>query len=343
MTGWAINRKETEMNVENFAEWLKRQGHDVIRTESSYWFDAGPRVYQAFPFGWIIQPSDEELNELILRHNILALRYSTPLDSPEGMVSYHVTLSAPYGLETINHKARNNIKRGLNACQVEKISFQQLAEEGWRLQGDTIERQNRADCMGQEEWRRICLSTEGLPGFTAWGAFVDGVLAASLFTARIGDTWYVPYAQCLQEYMCERVNHALFFQASCSMLADPGIRSIFFTLHSLDAAEGVNEFKFRMGHSARTVRQRVVLHPALRVLVNRFSYQTIASLSRRHPGNNFLSKTEGMLRFYVRGKEPLSRQAWPACLAEQRAAYISLSGSGQLERAEGSKVLSHAG
>ena len=37
------------MNSETFAEWLRRQGHRVYRTASSYWYEAGPRVLQAFP------------------------------------------------------------------------------------------------------------------------------------------------------------------------------------------------------------------------------------------------------------------------------------------------------
>ena len=49
------------MNAEIFAEWLRRQGHSVVRTTSSYWYDKSSRVYQAFPYHWIIQPTEEEL------------------------------------------------------------------------------------------------------------------------------------------------------------------------------------------------------------------------------------------------------------------------------------------
>jgi hypothetical protein len=75
------------MNAEIFARWLRRQGHHVVRTPSSYWFDAGPRVFQAFPYHWIIQPSQKELRELMRRQGTVALRYSTPFAAPDGMVS----------------------------------------------------------------------------------------------------------------------------------------------------------------------------------------------------------------------------------------------------------------
>ena len=330
------------MNIEIFSKWLRRQGHDVIHTESSYWFNAGPRVYQAFPFGWIIQPSEAELRELMIKHNILALRYSTPLDYTQGVASYHVVLQKPYDLDCIGRKSRNNIKQGLSACQVEKISFGRLAKEGWKLQDDTIERQKRTDCMGQSEWEKICLSAEDLPGFTAWGAIVDGKLAASIITARIGDTWYVPYAQCLQEYMCQRVNHALFFTASCNMLADEGIKEIFFSLHSLDAPASVNGFKFRMGHTARPVRQRVVLHPILKPFVNQSSYKLVNLLHLRNPDSNFLSKTEGMLRFYILGKKPLYEQEWPDCLDKYKQSFSHPPEPAVLEQAKSTRVLTNA-
>ena len=73
------------MNAETFAEWMRRQGHHVFRTASSYWYDAGPRVLQAFPYHWLITPDEKEIRDLMLRHGIAAVRYSTPLDFPDGM------------------------------------------------------------------------------------------------------------------------------------------------------------------------------------------------------------------------------------------------------------------
>jgi hypothetical protein len=177
------------MNAEIIAEWYRRQSHKVVRTQSSFWYDAGPRVFQAFPFHWIIQPSKKELNQLMLRHGIVALRYSTPLDAPEGMVSYHVVLSGSYNLESLPHQARNGVRTGLKHFQIERISFERLADEGWLLQQDTLERQGRTSSMEQAEWQRICRSTEGLPGFEAWGAICDGELAASLMINRVDGTY----------------------------------------------------------------------------------------------------------------------------------------------------------
>jgi len=70
------------MNAEIFVEWLRRQGYRVVRTRSSYWHNAGPQVFQAFPYHGIINPSEQELRKLLLQNNAIALRYSTDLDEP---------------------------------------------------------------------------------------------------------------------------------------------------------------------------------------------------------------------------------------------------------------------
>ena len=314
------------MNADIFAEWLRRQGHRVVRTPSSYWYEAGPRVYQAFPYHRLIQPSARELRTLTLGRGIAALRYSTPLNAPQGMVSYHVVLRSPYNLETLRAQARNGVRRGLSRFQVERIAFERLAEEGWSLQADTLERQGRTKSMRQAEWQRICRAAEGLPGFEAWGAICEGELAAALLTARIDDTCCVPYALSHSRFLREHVNNALFYTVSCDMLAREGVAGIFFTLQSLDAPESVDEFKFRMSLMAEPVRQRVVLHPCLQPCATRRTHALVLRLLARDPDNPVLAKADGMLRFHLEGKRPLEAQHWPACLSEYRAHMTVIPG-----------------
>ena len=59
-------------------------------------------------------------------HGIASLRYSTTLDSPEGMVSYHVVLHKPYDTDRLKSQARNGVKRGLEHFKVEQIPFERL-------------------------------------------------------------------------------------------------------------------------------------------------------------------------------------------------------------------------
>jgi len=303
------------MNAENFAEWYRRQGHHVIQTQSSYWYDAVPRVYQAFPFDWLIEPTELELRQMMKKYKILCIRYSTPIEAPLGKISYQVNLVNPYNLEILRSQARNAVRRGLSACKIESVSFERVAKEGWKLQRDTLDRQGRLSSMTEADWNRICRSAVGLDGFEAWAAIVGGEMAAALIIGRIGDTFYIPYAFSHRKYFKMHVNNALFYSVSSNLLSREGINSIFFTVQSLDAPKTVDEFKFRMGINAKAIRQRVTFHPILEPLVTKSLHRLILNASQRYPERASLAKVEGMVRFCLCGKLPLKQQEWPECLA----------------------------
>ena len=310
------------MNPDIFAEWMRRQGHQVYRTASSYWYNAGPRVLQAFPYHWLITPDQKEIQDLMLKHGIMSLRYSTPLDFPQGKVSYHVVLHAPYELEALKSQSRNGVKRGLEKFQIEQVSFERLAAEGWALQYDTLERQDRLRSMKQDEWERLCRSADGLPGFEAWAATADGEMAGALIICRLGDMFNVPYAMSRSCYLSNHVNNVLFYSVSCEMLKREGINGVFFTVQSLDAPSNVDEFKFRMGFEPKAVRQRVDFHPFINPFATSVVHTWVSRLLQRDPANPFVAKAEGMLRFHVEGKYPLAHQTWPECLKGQKEAFV---------------------
>ncbi len=67
-----------------FVEWLRRQGYRVVQTESSYWFNRGPKAFQAVPYQALITPSAEEKRELFSGEKALVLRYSAPMEAEAG-------------------------------------------------------------------------------------------------------------------------------------------------------------------------------------------------------------------------------------------------------------------
>jgi hypothetical protein len=315
------------LDIKTFTEWLHRQGHRIYQTSSSFWYDAGPRVLQAFPYHWLITPSKEEIRKLMIGNGIIALRYSTPLESPEGMARYHVVLHNPYNLELLRPQARNGVKKGMNLFQVERISFERLAVEGWNLQQDTLDRQERLSSMTQEKWKHLCLAASNLSGFEAWAAIFQGELAAALITAQVNDTFYVPYAASHRKFLNNHVNNVLFYTVSTDFLTRSGITGIFFGTHSLDAPSSVDEFKFRMSIIPKPVRQRVVFHPLLKLLTNSHVHALLMKLTKRYPKNPNLAKAEGMLRFYLRGKDLLAVQEWPEILSEEKTKYLKTTGT----------------
>jgi len=306
------------MNSEIFAEWLNLQGHKVYRSKSSLWVQAGPRILQAIPYHDVIEPTLPELNELLIANDAIGLRYSTPLNTSSGIASYHVTFERrEYPLSSLPKKARHDVRRGMGTASIEPISFTRLASEGWSLRADTLQRQGRVGAETPQWWQRLCESAEGLAGFEAWAAIVHGQLAAALIAFTSGDCCSILYQQSRTEYLSLGVNNALTFVFTNEVLKRPGNPWIFYGLHSLDAPPSVDEFKFRMRYTAKPVRQRVVFHPWVRPLFNSVSHALLRAGLRLRPGNPTLSKAEGMLRFYLQGRLPLSRQPLPQPLQAQ--------------------------
>lgn len=309
------------MNAENFAEWHRRQGHKVIQSESSWWYEAIPHVFQAFPFHWLIKPTEKEIQSLIRNHKIAALRYSCPIDAPFGKISYHIIKKSPYSLEHIERHTRKNILQGLACSEIRQIPLSRLADEGWILQKDTLERQNRLDSMSQKNWQRLCLSAEGISGFECWAAIVNDKLAAAVLTGQIENTWSTLFLLSRTEFVKMGVNHALYFSFAHEKLMDKNNKFIFFTLQSLDAPKSVDEFKFRLNLDPLAVRQRVVFHPAIKPFANLFFQNIIQHLNKGFKSNG-ISKLEGMINFYTQGCLPLEKQVWPECLQKQHEEFI---------------------
>jgi hypothetical protein len=312
------------MNAEIFAEWLRRQGYHVIRTVSSYWYEASPRVFQAFPYHWVIQPTEDEILGLLRRHRAIALRYSEPVSSPPGKISYHAIYDqSAYTLEGLDRRSRQNIRTGLKSCSVEPVTFQRLADEGWSLEEDTASRQGRKPAMSQDAWRRRYLAAVDLPGFEAWGALVEGRLAASLLTFQMNDWSEFISQQCHHDYLCVRVNNALTFVVTQTMVSRPEIRSVFYTIQSLNAPASVDEFKFRMGFAPRPVRQRVAFHPLIPPPAIKYAHTLLAKYLKRSPESLFCSRAEGVLRYYLQGILSIEKQNWPECLEERRLEILA--------------------
>ena len=307
------------MNADIFAEWLKQQGHLVIRTPSSYWFDQGPRVFQAFPYHWVIEPPEEELSQLLVSSRFFGLRYSTPMEAPYGRVSYHAVYEQEsYDINNLGKRTRATVRRSLKKCQVEQIPFTLLADQGWELYQDTLARQGRGMDIEKKTWERRCLAAGDLAGFEAWGAFVGERLAASVITFQMEDWAYMLYQQCHRNFLKERVNNALSYFVSKELLSCSKTHFIFYGLHSLDAPDSVDEFKFLMGYRAKAVKQRVVFHPTLKPLMNSAMHNILSLVQKLIPTQPSLSKAEGMLRFYLEGKRPMEAQTLPEGLNNKK-------------------------
>jgi hypothetical protein len=304
------------MNAEILAEWFRRQGFHVVRTDSSYWFSQGYCVYQAFPYHWVISPSRRELSGFMLRHGAIGARYSTPLDAPSGSVSYHCVYSGgAYDLVDLPRRARGAVRKGLRNATVEQISLDTLSEDGWLLRLDTMQRQGRENSEPESWWKRMCQTGKDLPGVEAWGAFCRGHLVAAILAIVCEDCYTLLYQQSATDYLNSGINNALAYVVTHQAMAREDISQVFYGLESLNASEEVDVFKVRMGYTARCLRQRVVFHPVIEPFAGLVGYRALPYLVNRYPDRTTFTKIQGMFRFYDNGRLPLDRQRYPAVLS----------------------------
>lgn len=298
------------MDAEIYAEWLRRQGQRVVRTTGSYWHSERLRVYQAFPYHHLMTPSKLELSEMFSRHHATAVRYCEPADSRDGCASYSIVFEGDkYELDMLGYRTRKNVRRGLRYCDVEPISFRRLADEGWSVRTDALERQGRHLTITRDVWQKRYLSAAELPGFGAWGATVGNNLAGYIVTFRMGECLCIIDQQSHRDYLNLNVNNALTFVVSQEAVRDPDVRMVFYGHESLDAPQRVTEFKLHMGYEARPVRQQIKFHPFVSPFVNPLLYSVTRCAARVFPKNRALSKAAGMLRFCLAGKTGLRPRA----------------------------------
>jgi len=314
------------MRPEVMAEWLQRQNFTVVRTSSSYWFEILPHIFQAFPYHWCINPSRDEFAQLWKSQQAFALRYSSPLWAATGKLSYHVVFpnnGEKFLLERIPKKPRHDIKKGLKNFRVEQIPLSSLAKVGWEVRLETLARQKRLKAESQKWWVEMCENAATLPGFEAWAAFSNDLMAASALVVRCDDHAYILYQQSRTCCLRLGVNNTLTYVMSTALLEDPRILRIFYGLQSLDAKPGVDQFKFRMGFLAKPVRQVVLFHPFISPWIQLPVYKSVVGIRKYFPGSVF-SKAGGMMNFYLEGKKPLAEQQWPGILASQKAGIQAL-------------------
>lgn len=285
------------MTPEIYAEWLRRQGQRVLRTESSYWHSESWGVYQAFPYHWLINPSQDEMSELFSIHRALALRYSMPTHVSEGCPSYAIVFEGQtYDIELFGHRTRKNTRRGLKNCSVEPMSLPELVDLAWELRLDALDRQKRHLSISLDSWRKRYLTASDLPGFQAWGAQVNGRLAGYIVTFRMDECLCIIDHQSHRDFLDLNINNALTYTVSRDAVGKPGLQLVFYGLESLDAEQRVSEFKFHMGYVAKPIKQRVLFRPPVGRFASRLGYQLVSALSKLRPSDRRFSKAKGMLK-----------------------------------------------
>lgn len=284
------------MTAAQFAEFWSAQGHRVLRTASCYWYAAQPFVWLHIPYHRIVQPSRGEEAWLFVKGPAAVVRFLAPGSRGEPSGGLFVCADRNYGFASLEHKARNQTRRGLERCRVERIDFGFLGRAGAELNAQTFVRQGRSQqSMSETRWQRYCEAARQVPGFEAWGAFCDGQLAAFAVAALVEDHYTVLWQSSATRFLSFYPNNALILTITKQALARPDVKCVNYGLKSVDNTPGLDRFKLSMGFTLVPADDRVVLNPLVRVPLRLGGAKLLQWIARRRPESDGWRKAARVL------------------------------------------------
>jgi len=291
--------------VEPFAHFLASTGHRVLRGAGAYWYDASPAFFLSLPSHRLLRPAADELREVMRNQPCVGVRFPAPLGGP-GKLSYQSLCDTPgYDIESLGANARSKVRRGLRRCEVVPVAFATIAAHGQAADRDTLARQGRSVRLPGPAWQRFWDAAAATPGMEGWGAYVGQELAAFLVSVQLDDCVEFLLARSRSDHFDAYPNNALIFQVAHEMLAVRRLRQVTFGLESLEPVGPLDQFKFGMGFRAAPLRQRVVFHPFVRVLLQRRVLRDLVCQFAASRGGEagFWRKALGLVRFAEAGGE----------------------------------------
>lgn len=287
------------MSAEGYKTFLENMGHRVVSSGGAYWFNVHPHVYTCFPFDKIINPNDVKPAEILGKDGWF-LRYPCSLE--KGRKSYRIICNqSDYDLQNLTGKARNQTRRGLENCEVERIGFDKLYDLGLKLNRDTLERQGRKLPADFEDyWRKYYKHAETAEGAESWGSFCDGELAAYLIAFRMDKCSNILIMRSSREHLGKYPNNALLYTYNKHILRESNMAEVSIGFESIQGDMGkLDHFKKGLGFIQEDVGQRIEASSMVRPLMIRPAIKAVLKFAESRGDDEKFSKMAGMLKWYM--------------------------------------------
>lgn len=256
----------------------------------------------SLPYHHLVTPSRRELARVLVGGPAVAVRYPTIRCGTGREGGLFICSDRNYDLHSLYQKARNQTRRGMERCTVEKLHFAYVAEYGHRLNVETFLRQGRdPQTITEQEWGRYCKAASENPDFEAWGALVRGHLAALIVTALVEDCFSILHQSSDTKLLKYYPNNALVFTVTQLKLSSPEAAYVSYGRKSLDDTSGLDHFKLRMGFELKPFKECIVLNPLLGPLLRVGGHRIIEWVARQNPSSDLWRKASRALRLASEG------------------------------------------
>jgi hypothetical protein len=253
------------MTDAQFAEFWQSQDYRVVETASCFWYTPAPLVLMSLSFHRPLSLPASELAWVFLKGLPAVVRFPEATSDPAAPSGIFVCSHKSYGLNLLEHRARNQTRRALERCAVQQIDFAYAERHGYPLALQTLTRQGRASGPRDERrWRAYCAAAAGRADLEAWAAFAGGRLAGLLVGVLLDDRYVILRQNSATEYLSSYPNNALAFTVTQAKLKTEGISGISYGLRSAEPTPGLERFKRNMGYVLEPTLDRIVLNPLVR-------------------------------------------------------------------------------
>ena len=293
------------MNLNNYCEQLKAAGSKVVLgSNRTLWVSHERYSMLRQPAFALHPPSRDEIRDVFKRsHAAVSTFIGEPYGACVANSSLYLCTDKEYSLSKLGKGARYDISRGLNEFEIRFMDRPEVLTLGEQAYSDTFQRvglsSNKRDPF-KLRFRQPVSETCYL------GALKGGRLAAFLLITEV-DNWVAIGGYSANEFLPLRPNNALVYYTLHHYLVERKLSVVSYGLSSLQSvskAEGLHQFKLKMGFSSIPVHRTIALNPLIRPVVNRVSWKVINGLLKLSPRHPMLKKAEGALRVAL--QEPSS-------------------------------------
>jgi len=285
-----------------FTGFFRNAGFRVFESPSTDWVEVQKGVLLSIPYHRRVDPSDEELDELLQRAGAIALRYPTSVDKYGFDSNLQMCRTVGYSLEQLKRQARQQVNKGEVHFTFREITAEDFTDEKLILVRKTCARQKRHDPKEKPEyWRKLCDAARNTPGAAEFGVFGERGLAASLLVLET-PTAAEFIIQCSDPEMLPLgVNNFLTYCATRRYMTelDPPL-PVCYGLGSLEETPALDQYKVGMGYTLEPIKQRIYIRRSVRWLVNRYTLAVLAALASFGFAKSYhLRKTIGLFSRYL--------------------------------------------
>ncbi|MDR3591530.1 MAG: hypothetical protein P4N41_17890 [Negativicutes bacterium] len=289
------------MDTKIWSDFFRAIGHKVFSSQSSDWYEVQKGMLFSIPYHHLIDPSKDELDDLLERSGAIALRYPTHttgfgFDSTLAMCD-----ARGYSLDTLNRKVRNRVKKGAANFDVRQFDITELKMEALALNKITCARQNRNDPKTNiNYWTRLCESVKSA-GVIAVGAFAQERLGAYALVIETPPTVEI-ILQCSDTELLDLCpNNILTYEITRKYLEDPASQMVVsYGLGSLEETDSLDHFKIGMGYRLDAIKQCIYFRKKIGWIVNTPLLSFIESITKIGLHRNYyLRKGSCIIRRYL--------------------------------------------